>query len=143
MHVYGRLQASWIPYAQPPPSISSPYLYTYIFIDCAMARIIDFAAPLGQKAGPGHWNDLDMLEVGNGGMTYDEYGPSPFSSSPHHPHDFDSLAFLNVEHPQKPPDSRKRRDEHGKSAAIDFASCALNGSVRRPRRLCRSSPTRP
>jgi alpha-galactosidase len=38
-----------------------------------MARIIDFAAPLGQKAGAGKWNDLDMLEVGNGGMTYDEY----------------------------------------------------------------------
>jgi hypothetical protein len=31
--------------------------------DCAVARIIDFAAPLGQKAGPGKWNDLDMLEV--------------------------------------------------------------------------------
>lgn len=24
-------------------------------------------------AGPGHWNDPDMLEVGNGGMTEDEY----------------------------------------------------------------------
>jgi len=24
-------------------------------------------------AGPGHWNDPDMLEVGNGGMTFDEY----------------------------------------------------------------------
>ncbi|OJT12590.1 Alpha-galactosidase [Trametes pubescens] len=40
---------------------------------CAMSRIIDFAAPVGQKAGPGKWNDLDMLEVGNGGMTFDEY----------------------------------------------------------------------
>lgn len=39
-----------------------------------MTRIIDFAAPLGQKARPGGWNDLDMLEVGNGGMTFDEYG---------------------------------------------------------------------
>ncbi|KAF9647601.1 alpha-galactosidase [Thelephora ganbajun] len=38
---------------------------------CAMARIIDFAAPLGQKAGPGQWNDLDMRK--NGGMTFDEY----------------------------------------------------------------------
>jgi alpha-galactosidase len=28
------------------------------------------AAPL---AGPGHWNDPDMLEIGNGGMTEDEY----------------------------------------------------------------------
>ena len=42
-------------------------------VECAMSRIIDFAAPLGQKAGTGHWNDLDMLEVGNGGMTHDEY----------------------------------------------------------------------
>ncbi|CAE7071751.1 unnamed protein product, partial [Rhizoctonia solani] len=41
--------------------------------DCSVARILDFAAPLGQKAGPGRWNDLDMLEVGNGGMTHDEY----------------------------------------------------------------------
>ena len=24
-------------------------------------------------AGPGHWNDPDMLEIGNGGMTDDEY----------------------------------------------------------------------
>jgi alpha-galactosidase len=24
-------------------------------------------------AGPGHWNDPDMLEIGNGGMTTDEY----------------------------------------------------------------------
>lgn len=39
-----------------------------------MTRIIGFAAPLSQKAGSNHWNDLDMLEVGNGGMTYDEYG---------------------------------------------------------------------
>ena len=41
-----------------------------------MSRIIDFAAPIGQKAGPGRWNDLDMLEVGNGGMSFDEYGTS-------------------------------------------------------------------
>jgi len=40
---------------------------------CAMSRIIDFAAPVGQKAGSGKWNDLDMLEVGNGGMNFDEY----------------------------------------------------------------------
>ncbi|KAI0082214.1 glycoside hydrolase [Panus rudis PR-1116 ss-1] len=40
---------------------------------CAMARIIDFAAPVGQKARSGAWNDLDMLEVGNGGMDFDEY----------------------------------------------------------------------
>jgi alpha-galactosidase len=28
---------------------------------------------LAQYAGPGHWSDPDMLEVGNGGMNNDEY----------------------------------------------------------------------
>ena len=28
---------------------------------------------LAPYAGPGHWNDPDMLEIGNGGMTHDEY----------------------------------------------------------------------
>lgn len=28
---------------------------------------------LEQFAGPGHWNDPDMLEIGNGGMAADEY----------------------------------------------------------------------
>lgn len=40
---------------------------------CSMTRILEYAAPLVQKAGAGQWNDLDMLEVGNGGMTTDEY----------------------------------------------------------------------
>jgi alpha-galactosidase len=35
--------------------------------------IIDTNEPLYQYAGPGHWNDPDMLEVGNGGMTATEY----------------------------------------------------------------------
>jgi alpha-galactosidase len=30
-------------------------------------------APLARYAGPGHWNDPDMLEVGNGGMKLEEY----------------------------------------------------------------------
>ena len=30
-------------------------------------------AGLAKFAGPGHWNDPDMLEVGNGGMSFDEY----------------------------------------------------------------------
>ncbi len=30
-------------------------------------------AGLAKYAGPGHWNDPDMLEVGNGGMSPDEY----------------------------------------------------------------------
>lgn len=39
---------------------------------CSIAKIIDFAASLGQKAYPGAWNDLDGLEVGNTGLTLDE-----------------------------------------------------------------------
>jgi len=35
--------------------------------------IIDQVAELYSYAGPGHWNDPDMLEVGNGGMTDTEY----------------------------------------------------------------------
>jgi alpha-galactosidase len=35
--------------------------------------IVDLNEPLWQHAGPGHWNDPDMLEVGNGGMTTAEY----------------------------------------------------------------------
>lgn len=35
--------------------------------------IVDLNEPLWPFAGPGHWNDADMLEVGNGGMTPIEY----------------------------------------------------------------------
>ena len=35
--------------------------------------ILDLQAGLEKYAGPGHWNDPDMLEVGNGGMTVTEY----------------------------------------------------------------------
>lgn len=35
--------------------------------------LIDKQVDLWKYAGPGHWNDPDMLEVGNGGMTEDEY----------------------------------------------------------------------
>ena len=35
--------------------------------------IVDLNADLYSYAGPGHWNDPDMLEVGNGGMTATEY----------------------------------------------------------------------
>jgi len=39
----------------------------------SMAAIGFGQAGLSKFAGPGHWNDPDMLEVGNGGMTLDEY----------------------------------------------------------------------
>lgn len=38
-----------------------------------MSEIGFSQAGLAKYAGPGHWNDPDMLEVGNGGMTQDEY----------------------------------------------------------------------
>jgi alpha-galactosidase len=34
---------------------------------------LDLQVSLASYAGPGHWNDPDMLEVGNGGMTDTEY----------------------------------------------------------------------
>ena len=38
-----------------------------------VAQILDQMNGLESYAGPGHWNDPDMLEVGNGGMTKEEY----------------------------------------------------------------------
>jgi alpha-galactosidase len=35
--------------------------------------ILDLQVGLEGFAGPGHWNDPDMLEIGNGGMTVTEY----------------------------------------------------------------------
>lgn len=39
----------------------------------SMIRIANTNAVLSLSAGPGHWNDPDMLEIGNGGMTAVEY----------------------------------------------------------------------
>jgi alpha-galactosidase len=39
----------------------------------SMLSIVKQNAALAGFAGPGHWNDPDMLEVGNGGMTDTEY----------------------------------------------------------------------
>lgn len=36
-------------------------------------RILDLQDGLESYSGPGHWNDPDMLEVGNGGMSATEY----------------------------------------------------------------------
>jgi alpha-galactosidase len=38
-----------------------------------MLAIVDQQVGLQSYAGPGHWNDPDMLEVGNGGMSDNEY----------------------------------------------------------------------
>ncbi|MBT0670773.1 glycoside hydrolase family 27 protein [Novosphingobium profundi] len=47
---------------------SGKHGYAYGMLD-----IVDQNEPLWPYAGPGHWNDPDMLEVGNGGMTTAEY----------------------------------------------------------------------
>jgi alpha-galactosidase len=39
----------------------------------AMISILDQERELAKYAGPGFWNDPDMLEIGNGGMTTEEY----------------------------------------------------------------------
>ena len=38
----------------------------YVWTKLSVLNILDKNAPLRQYAGPGHWNDPDMLEVGNG-----------------------------------------------------------------------------
>jgi alpha-galactosidase len=49
------------------------YQCTFDWGGLGVVDIIDKQVGLQQYAGPGHWNDPDMLEVGNGGMTPDEY----------------------------------------------------------------------
>ena len=39
----------------------------------SMLGIANINEKLWRRAGPGGWNDPDMLEIGNGGMTYEEY----------------------------------------------------------------------
>lgn len=39
----------------------------------SMINIVDAEKPLAKYAEPGYWNDPDMLEIGNGGMTTNEY----------------------------------------------------------------------
>jgi len=38
-----------------------------------VTQILDLMSGIESYSGPGHWNDPDMLEVGNGGMTEEEY----------------------------------------------------------------------
>jgi alpha-galactosidase len=44
-----------------------------VVCDTALPEAAYPAPGLTASAGPGHWNDPDMLEVGNGGMSPDEY----------------------------------------------------------------------
>jgi hypothetical protein len=104
-----------------------------------MARIIDFAAPVTQKAGINHWNDLDLLEVsiikvssrnidimnlqvGNGGMSKEEYSTC-FSLHTHWSMskslvDF-SYAFLYVGAAEEPTHHGARCAESGTLLELD------------------------
>ncbi len=58
------------------PGLGASMWRTTDDIDDSYGRMIAIGfsqAGLSKYAGPGHWNDPDMLEVGNGKMTEDEY----------------------------------------------------------------------
>ncbi|GAC1637512.1 MAG: hypothetical protein NVS4B8_02430 [Herpetosiphon sp.] len=57
------------------PSVGNLWRTTYDIADSwpRMLRNLDSNAEHAAAAGPGGWNDPDMLEIGNGGMTADEY----------------------------------------------------------------------
>jgi len=58
------------------PGVGAQMWRTTDDIDDSYGRMVMIGfsqAGLSQYAGPGHWNDPDMLEVGNGKMTTDEY----------------------------------------------------------------------
>ena len=58
------------------PSVGAAAWRTTSDIDDTYGRMITIGfsqAGLSKFAGPGHWNDPDMLEIGNGGMKEEEY----------------------------------------------------------------------
>ncbi len=58
------------------PGVDAQMWRTTDDINDTYARMMEIAynqVGLEKYAGPGHWNDPDMLEIGNGGMSYDEY----------------------------------------------------------------------
>ncbi len=54
------------------PDIRNYYQVELNWGGLGIVDIIDKQVDLWQYAGPGHWNDPDMLEVGNKGLTYNE-----------------------------------------------------------------------
>lgn len=58
------------------PGVDAQMWRTTDDINDSYGRMMEIAysqVGLEKYAGPGHWNDPDMLEIGNGGMSYDEY----------------------------------------------------------------------
>nr|Q99172.1 RecName: Full=Alpha-galactosidase; AltName: Full=Alpha-D-galactoside galactohydrolase; AltName: Full=Melibiase; Flags: Precursor [Lachancea cidri]AAA35280.1 alpha-galactosidase [Lachancea cidri] len=54
------------------PCSGDEYDCSYPGFHCSIMNILNKAAPMGQNAAPGGWNDLDMLEVGVGNMSDSE-----------------------------------------------------------------------
>ncbi|KAF2098346.1 alpha-galactosidase/alpha-n-acetylgalactosaminidase [Rhizodiscina lignyota] len=52
--------------------------YTYLTCTesgfyCSVMNVVNKVAQIISKGGPGNWNDMDMLQIGNGGMQDSEY----------------------------------------------------------------------
>jgi alpha-galactosidase len=74
--VFSLCQYGWQQVWQWGPEVGGNLWRTTGDIDDTYTRMAEIGfsqAGLAKYAGPGHWNDPDMLEVGNGGMTTDEY----------------------------------------------------------------------
>ena len=54
------------------PDIRAQYDCVIDWGGVGILQCIDADEPLSRYAGPGHWNDAEMLEVGNGELTWDE-----------------------------------------------------------------------
>ncbi len=74
--VFSLCQYGWADVWTWGPTVGGNLWRTTGDIDDSYQRMSEIGfsqAPLAKYAGPGHWNDPDMLEVGNGGMNGDEY----------------------------------------------------------------------
>jgi len=74
--VFSLCQYGWNNVWEWGPEVGGNLWRTTDDINDTYPRMVDIGfsqAGLAKYAGPGHWNDPDMLEVGNGGMTNDEY----------------------------------------------------------------------
>lgn len=54
------------------PDIRNVFDCVFDWGGVGVLNAMDAAAQYAEYAGPGHWNDAEMLEVGNGGLSYDE-----------------------------------------------------------------------
>lgn len=55
------------------PDIRDCFDCTFNWGGVGVLQILDKAVTISEYAGPGHWNDLEMLEIGNGNQTETEY----------------------------------------------------------------------